>query len=91
MTFSDPNTYRGWIELVIAIVTAAGLFWKGVDLLNKRQERRIIEVVKQATQPIQPDANGGKSLADLHEKFDGLHADLKELKDSHDSHIKLLH
>lgn len=36
--------------------------------------------IKDATYQIQPDANGGKSLADLHKKIDALSLDVQLLK-----------
>lgn len=57
--------------LVIVGTLLAGATW-----LNKRWnralERRITDAIAKATKPIQPDANGGKSLADLHHKLDGI-------------------
>lgn len=42
----------------------------------------INQKIKEATYQIQPNSNGGKSLADLHEKVDSVIDDVKMLKRS---------
>jgi hypothetical protein len=42
----------------------------------------INQKIKEATYQIQPNTNGGKSLADLHSKVDSLADDVKILKKS---------
>lgn len=40
----------------------------------------INQKIKEATYQIQPNSNGGRSLADLHHKFDAMANDVKLLK-----------
>jgi len=42
----------------------------------------INQKIKEATYQIQPNSNGGKSLTDLHHKFDDIAKDVKILKES---------
>ncbi len=42
----------------------------------------INQKIKEATYQIQPGSNGGKSLTDLHHKFDAIAKDVKALKES---------
>ena len=42
----------------------------------------INQKIKEATYQIQPNSNGGKSLTDLHIKFDAIAKDVKALKES---------
>lgn len=42
----------------------------------------INQKIKEATYQIQPNSNGGKSLTDLHNKFDAIAKDVKILKES---------
>ena len=42
----------------------------------------INQKIKEATYQIQPGSNGGKSLTDLHYKFDAIAKDVKALKES---------
>ena len=42
----------------------------------------INQKIKEATYQIQPNSNGGKSLTDLHHKFDAIAKDVKALKES---------
>jgi len=42
----------------------------------------INQKIKEATYQIQPNSNGGRSLADLHHKFDAIAKDVKALKES---------
>ena len=42
----------------------------------------INQKIKEATYQIQPGSNGGKSLTDLHHKFDAIAKDVRALKES---------
>ena len=54
----------------VAIFTIIAGLLGAATWLNKRVENRITRLIDERTRPIQPDANGGKSLADLHHKID---------------------
>lgn len=72
-----PSAANPWLDFFVkvgaALVAAATLLrsWRGRRArLQQESEDRIKDAIMRATRPIQPDANGGKSLADLHEKID---------------------
>lgn len=74
------SSLNPWLDLVLAVgaivVMLAGLYrWA-----NRSLERRIVAEIKEATYQIQPNSNGGKSLADLHKKIDALVTDVELLK-----------
>lgn len=54
----------GIISGLLAVATWLNRRW------NNALESRIKAALEDRTKPIQPDANGGKSLADLHHKID---------------------
>jgi len=75
-----PQTVSPWLDLVLTVgaivVMLAGLYrWA-----NRSLEQRIVAEIKEATYQIQPGANGGKSLTDLHKKIDTLCMDVELLK-----------
>jgi urease gamma subunit len=61
-------------NFVLALLGIISIMLTAATWLNRRWNRaledRIKEAISTATKPIQPDANGGKSLADLHKKVD---------------------
>ena len=74
------DSLNAYLDLALAIgavvVLVGGLFrW-----LNRSLEKRIVAEIKDATYQIQPNANGGRSLSDLHKKFDGLTQDVEIIK-----------
>ena len=66
----NPNEIAGLILTVLTIigVLLGALGW----WINTK--------IKAATYQIQPNSNGGKSLADLHRKVDGMRTDIDLLK-----------
>jgi hypothetical protein len=58
----------------VALLTIIGALLTTATWVNKRWNRALEERIRHAldvrTRPIQPDANGGKSLSDLHKKID---------------------
>lgn len=71
---------KAWLDLVLAVsavilVVVGALRWG-----NRRLENKIISELRDATRQIQPNTNGGKSLADLHGKIDGLCRDVEALR-----------
>jgi outer membrane murein-binding lipoprotein Lpp len=59
--------------LILTCLTIAGILLGGLGWW-------INQKIKEATYQIQPNSNGGKSLADLHNKFDVMADDVKLLK-----------
>lgn len=59
-----------YLEFIIALGGAVAVLIGAVRFSNRRLEEKIVEEIKKATEPIHPDSNGGKSLADVHVKLD---------------------
>lgn len=71
----------GAVAVAVTAVTSVlyGIYRLSIWFDHKRDDRfagRVKDVVepiiKDATKPIQPDTNGGRSLGDLHDKFDAM-------------------
>jgi uncharacterized protein YoxC len=77
MNLSDANA---WFDLVLAVAAVVAVLLGVFRWANRAFEKRIVEEIREATYQIQPQANGGKSLSDLHEKFDRLADDVLLLK-----------
>ena len=76
----QPQSFYLTLQIIIAIssiiVVLVGFFrWA-----NRKLGDRIIDEIKEATYQIQPKANGGLSLRDLHQKVDGIASDVGVLK-----------
>ena len=84
------------VALVFAIVGAWAGFdrWRAKRVADQRAKERsemraaIEKAIVERTQPIQPDANGGKSMPDLHAKVDILLARQTEIALRMDRHIE---
>lgn len=77
MNVSDPGDWAVILGLVTGLL--AGLLYLIRSEVN-RSFTRLADTVRDHTKEIQPDANGGKSLADLHKKVDGISTDVQLLK-----------
>jgi hypothetical protein len=81
------------IVLAIGGVVAAVVRWnsrrvsKVRDRERAEMERRLAEQIREATKPIQPDANGGFALADVVRTLDGIGDDVRYLRRRLDDHI----
>lgn len=100
--FFDPND-NGLditdLSIVVAFLLAVwGAVWGAVRWNSNRvavarareraeMERRLAEQIKEATRPIQPDANGGFALADVVRTLDGIRDDVTYLRRRLDDHI----
>lgn len=99
--FFDPSDNgfdlvdAGQIMVVIGLVYGAirvvrrlivGFLGHRADLM----EQRILDALAVSTAAIQPDANGGKSLADLHKKVDGFTDYQRQVNDAREQSIELL-
>lgn len=66
----DPQPITNWLLLILAVGGVVSLIVGAVVRINRNFERRVSALIKETTKPIQPAANGGLSLADLHRKVD---------------------
>ena len=71
-----------YIDLIIGSAAVVGIAIAVVKWGDRRLEKRIVQEIKEATYQIQPTANGGRSLADLHKKVDRLVVDVDLVKSS---------
>lgn len=58
-----------WWAILLGVLAVVG--WL-IRREIKQWRDDLVEQVQQRTEPIQPEANGGKSLADVHRKLDDL-------------------
>lgn len=77
---TDPVSIQMWFNLFLAFAASVTVIVGLLRWLNRKFEQRIISEIREATYQIQPTANGGRSLADLHKKVDGLRDDVDLLK-----------
>ena len=70
VTDIDPEPITNWFLLVLAIVGAVTAVTGVIYKVNRSFEKRVTELIKETTRPIQPLTNGGLSLTDLHNKVD---------------------
>lgn len=74
------NEYQGLANSVVSTFAVIAGVVAFTRFLNRQLERKILEEVQSATKEIQPDANGGQSLADLHMKVDAMCKQLSIVK-----------
>lgn len=77
------DDYQAVFDLIIAIAAVVAIVVSVVKFLDRSLERKIVKEIREATTQIQPNANGGKSLSDLHKKVDALADAVCELKEGH--------
>lgn len=77
-----------YLEFVLTVAAVIGVIIGVIRYGNKKLEQKISEEIKEATLPIHPKSNGGRSLGDLHDKVNHLQAcvndmasDLKKIKE----------
>lgn len=81
--YTTPDAVRVWQDFwPIILVVSAGTAWSWRRSRQRwsRFKAELVGELKQATKPIQPDSNGGKSLPDLHEKVDALTTTLDKVE-----------
>lgn len=78
------DDYQAAFDLIIAIAAVIAIVVSTVKFLDRSLEKKIIKEIREATTQIQPNANGGKSLTDLHKKVDALADAVCELKNGHE-------
>lgn len=77
---TDPVSIQMWFNLFLAFAASVTVIVGLLRWLNRKFEQRIIAEIREATYQIQPTANGGRSLADLHKKVDAMRDDVDLLK-----------
>ena len=83
----DPQPITNWFALVLAIGGTVTFLTGVVVRVNKNFERRVTSLITETTKQIQPDSNGGKSLTDLHLKFDAMGDKVDRLERHYDTVI----
>lgn len=78
----DISDLLSIFAVVGAVVASLAALWRWII------EPHIGKQIAEATRPIQPEANGGKSLPDLHSKVDVLIARQQDIAERLDSHIE---
>ena len=84
LDIGDASAIFMFFLAVIGALTAFSRWW------FKKLRRMIREEIEEFTMPIQPNANGGKSLPDVARKVDVLEERLLELKTSSDDTRELM-
>lgn len=80
----DPAPITAWFALFIAIGTTVSLITAALVWSNRRFEKRVTGLITETTKQIQPNSNGGKSLSDLHKKFDAMDEKVDRLERHYD-------
>lgn len=83
----DINQTSLYLEFFLTVAAVIGVIVGVIRYGNKRLEKKISEEIKEATKPIHPKSNGGRSLGDLHDKVSYLQecvndmsSDIKKIK-----------
>lgn len=76
----EPQSFYLTLQIIVAICSITVVIVGFFRWANRKLEERIIDEIKDATYQIQPKANGGLSLRDLHMKVDGIASDVSILK-----------
>lgn len=76
----EPQSFYLTLQIIVAIASITVVVVGFFRWANRKLGDRIIEEIKEATYQIQPKANGGVSLRDLHDKVDGIGDDVRILK-----------
>lgn len=84
----DPTPVTNWLLLALAIGGLISMLYGIIVKANRAQERRIQRMIDVATRPIQPEANGGYSMSDLHTKVDELSVDLRRHINNSNIHMQ---
>jgi len=86
----DIDIVRGLAETVLAVAAVGALIYRGVRNGQARMEQNIIKELRHTTAEIQPNKNGGKSLADANKKLDDFGMELREFKAEVRADIQLI-
>jgi len=81
--YTTPDAVRVWQDfwpIILVAAGAAGWSWRRSRQRWAKFKSELVGELKQATKPIQPDSNGGKSLPDLHLKVDELKTTLDQVE-----------
>jgi hypothetical protein len=75
----DQGVFQYWAE----IVTAIGVITTGVIIAFRYLILKpLVKLIDERTKQIQPEANGGKSLTDLHHRIDNIESRFDTLEES---------
>jgi hypothetical protein len=85
----DPQPITNWFALILAVGGTVTLLTGVVVRVNKRFEKRVSDLITEATKQIQPASNGGLSLTDLHGKFDAMDTKVDRLERHYDAVIDM--
>lgn len=77
-----PQDFALMLQIFLGVSAAILVMTGFFRWANRTLESRIVKEIKESTYQIQPHANGGKSLSDLHSKIDCLMRDVGLLKTS---------
>lgn len=98
MEIMNPEPLTNWLLFFLAISGVITLVarWivKGAKAREKHaneQREELVQLIKETTKQIQPNANGGKSLSDLHAKVDEVKREYERAKEAEDVQRKLWH
>lgn len=91
---TDPTPVTNWLLFFLAVSGVITLIASRLSKAAKKRdlhraeqdaerEAELVKLIMEVTRPIQPEANGGLSLTDLHNKVDGLRTTVLSLVDSH--------
>ncbi len=74
------SNYHSFANAVVTTFAIVAGVYAASRYLNRKLETKILSEVKDATREIQPNTNGGKSLADLHKKVDDLGEEVRVMR-----------
>lgn len=74
----DLLAFEPYFQYFLTIAAVLTVIIGGIRFANKKLEQKISDEIKEATRPIHPNTNGGKSLSDLHGKIDKLIEELEK-------------
>ena len=77
----DPDVATNWLEFTIAVFSLLLVLAGVVTAANRVQERKIKQMIKDATYPISRGGNGGLSLPDVARNVDSLMKSQQSLMD----------
>lgn len=78
----QPSDFHLGIQIFLGVSAAIVVISTFLRWADGKLEKKIVSEIREATYQIQPNANGGASLRDLHKKMDHLISDVGVLKTS---------
>lgn len=87
----DPQPVTNWFLLVLAVAGVVSLIAGIVVKVNRGFEKRVSDLILEKTKQIQPGANGGYSMTDLHKKMDQMKEHYQETIEQQEAQRQLWH